>query len=75
MRRRALCRLGGATALIGALILAGFAAAETDAQTVTTLAMFNGSNGIYPQGSLTLAGSRLYGSTDGDVFSLPVTGG
>ncbi len=47
-----------------------------------TLASFNGANGGYPQGSLTLSGSTLYGMTssggqygDGNIFSVPVTGG
>jgi uncharacterized repeat protein (TIGR03803 family) len=50
--------------------------------TVDEVASFNGSNGETPLGDLTLSGGTLYGTTnkggangDGDVFSLPVTGG
>jgi uncharacterized repeat protein (TIGR03803 family) len=50
--------------------------------TVTTLASFNGSDGANPFADLTLSGNTLYGTTsgggangDGEVFSLPVTGG
>ncbi len=50
--------------------------------TPTVLASFNGTDGEYPSGSLTLSGSTLYGmtsggATDGDgvIFSIPVTGG
>ncbi len=52
--------------------------------TPTTLASFNLTDGAYPDGSLTLSadGSTLYGTTyggganhDGNVFSIPVTGG
>jgi uncharacterized repeat protein (TIGR03803 family) len=51
---------------------------------VTTLATFDGANGSYPYGSLTLCGSNLYGmtsglphdgSTLGTIFSIPVGGG
>ena len=50
----------------------------------TTLAMFNGTDGDEPRGDLTLSadGSTFYGATqyggvygDGDIFSIPVTGG
>ncbi len=47
-----------------------------------TLLSFNGTNGGFPNGSLTLSGSTLYGMTedggangDGTIFSIPVTGG
>ena len=52
--------------------------------TPTVLASFNGTNGNQPFGSLTLSadGSTLYGMTsaggvdgDGNIFSIPVTGG
>ena len=50
--------------------------------TPTTLLSFNGTNGEYPHGGLTLSGSTLYGMTyhggandDGTIFSIPVTGG
>jgi uncharacterized repeat protein (TIGR03803 family) len=49
---------------------------------VTGLASFNGSNGDYPRGGLTLSGNTLYGTTEyggvsglGSVFAVPVTGG
>jgi uncharacterized repeat protein (TIGR03803 family) len=55
---------------------------------VTTLAVFNGSNGQQPSGGLTLIGSNFYGTTElggnlslngglggGTAFSLPVSGG
>ena len=52
------------------------------AQTITTLASFNGANGESPVAGLTLSGSTLYGTTVdggangyGEVFSVPVTGG
>jgi uncharacterized repeat protein (TIGR03803 family) len=48
----------------------------------TTLATFDGGNGIGPYGTLIAVGSTLYGTTasggasdDGTVFSLPITGG
>ncbi len=48
----------------------------------TVLGSFNGSNGEYPYGGLTLSDSTLYGTTvyggdngDGTVFSIPVSGG
>lgn len=60
----------------------------TNAQTLTTLLSFSGSNGAEPWGSLILSGSTLYGTTTsggnlslnggygfGTVFSVPVTGG
>ena len=50
--------------------------------TLTTLLSFNGTNGGYPFGDLTLGGSTLYGMTnaggandEGTIFSIPVTGG
>ena len=46
------------------------------------LATFNGTNGEYPVGGLTLVGNTLYGTTQnggaygyGTLFSLPVSGG
>ena len=64
---------------LGCALPAGYAAR---AQTLTTLATFNGANGAGPYLGLTLGGSTLYGvtqeggsSNDGTVFSLPVTGG
>ncbi len=58
------------------------------AQTLTTLASFNGSNGEWPKAGVTLNGKTLYGTTqeggnlslngglgDGVVFSLPLSGG
>jgi uncharacterized repeat protein (TIGR03803 family) len=71
--------------LVGALLaalgpLATFAWAQTS-YTVTTLASFSGIYGSDPTG-IVLSGNTLYGTTvlggannDGEVFSLPVTGG
>jgi uncharacterized repeat protein (TIGR03803 family) len=51
----------------------------------TTLLSFNGANGVYPEGNLTLSanGSTLYGmaaqggafANDGTIFSIPTAGG
>ncbi len=48
--------------------------------TLTTLASFNGTNGYDPVAGLILSGSTLYGTTycggaEGNVFSVPITGG
>jgi uncharacterized repeat protein (TIGR03803 family) len=50
--------------------------------TLKTLTSFNGANGQYSLAGVILSGSTLYGTTDeggangeGEVFSLPVTGG
>ena len=65
------------------------AASQSHADTLTTLASFDGTNGANPARDLTLVGSTLYGTTsysgigsngtaftgDGTVFSIPVTGG
>ena len=62
------------------------AVGQSYAQTLTTLASFNGTDGDEPTGSLTLDGSTLYGTTKqggtgggpygyGTIFSTPVTGG
>ena len=64
-----------------ATLAVALAASQSDAQTLTTLTSFNGTNGQEPYfGSLTLSGSTLYGMTplggangDGTVFSIPVT--
>ena len=65
-------------ALVASLATVGVA----HAQTLTTLASFNGSNGANPEAGLTLIGNTLYGTTDeggayayGTVFSLPASGG
>ncbi len=62
---------------LGVLVVFGLIARAVDAQTLTTLCSFNGSNGENPAAGLTLGGSTLYGTTSsGDtVFSLPITGG
>ena len=51
-------------------------------RTPTVLASFNGTNGESPEAGLTLVGSTLYGtagygggSGDGEVFSVPLSGG
>ena len=66
--------------VIGSMI---FISAPAEAQTLTVLHSFNGAEGSYPIGDLTLSGSTLYGVTQGDsgthnygtVFSIPVSGG
>ncbi len=52
------------------------------AEQINTLASFDGTDGSYPQSTLTLVGSTLYGMTSqggssgvGTLFSLPITGG
>ena len=69
---------------LGALLLASMSA-QVYAQTLTTLATFNGSNGQEPWAGVTLSGSTLYGTTyyggangglgNGAVFSVPISGG
>jgi uncharacterized repeat protein (TIGR03803 family) len=72
--------------LLAPLALAAFAvtfpSSRSHAQTINTLYSFSGSNGANPEGSLTLVGSTLYGTTngggahnDGAIFSIPVSGG
>ena len=60
----------------------GGMSSQVNAQTLTTLASFNGSNGQGPEAGLTLSGNTLYGTTSGGgvygwgtVFSLPLGGG
>ena len=62
----------------GVLLVLGLVASNGYAQTLTTLASFNGSNGETPEAGLTLSGNTLYGTTeyggtnnDGTVFSVP----
>ena len=64
----------------GILTVLGLAATHVHGQILTTLASFN--NVGYPNGSLTLSGSTLYGTSQyggangaGTVFSLPLAGG
>ena len=70
--------------LVLALVAGLLAVSVAHAQTLTTLVSFNGSNGEYPGGGLTLSAdaSTLYGTAsqggaygDGTVFSVPVSGG
>ncbi len=62
--------------------------AQVFAQTLTTLARFNGSNGKWPEAGVTISGNTLYGTASqggnlslnsgdgyGAVFSLPLSGG
>ena len=70
-----------ASRMLVALILLGFAATHVDAQTFTTLLSFSGTNGMHPNGDLTLSGSTLFGMTDaggtsgaGNIFSIGVDG-
>ncbi len=76
--RRTATRLAPA----GLVVLLCLVASRVGAQTYTTLANFNGTDGENPWADLTLSGSTLYGTTnvggannDGAVFSVPVTGG
>jgi uncharacterized repeat protein (TIGR03803 family) len=65
------------------MLLAVGAASPAFAQyTLTTLASFNGTNGQFPIAGLLMSGGTLYGTTgfggvegDGNVYSLPVSGG
>jgi uncharacterized repeat protein (TIGR03803 family) len=72
---------------LGLMLALGFAlcAGRADSQTLTTLVQFNGiggtASGQYPYGSLTLVGTRLYGTTSegganglGAVFSVGTNG-
>jgi uncharacterized repeat protein (TIGR03803 family) len=68
--------------LFMASIAFGAGPEQSSAQTLTTMLSFDGQNGEHPRGSLTLAGSMLYGMTHlggpngkGVIFSIPVTGG
>ena len=81
---RALCWLfARRSSSVGILILLALVTSHVHAQTLTTLASFNGSNGSAPNG-LTLGGDTLYGTTYGGgassdgwgtVFSVPISGG
>jgi len=65
------------------MFLVATAASTAVAQyTLTNLAYFNGTDGAQPERGVILSGSTLYGTTyeggaygNGDVFSLPTTGG
>jgi uncharacterized repeat protein (TIGR03803 family) len=79
MKSRRVCRkaLAPAAAVAAFVYFAGIG----QAQTLTTLASFNASEGFNPAG-LTLSGSTLYGTASffgangwGAVFSVPITGG
>ena len=68
---------------LGALIFLAAVSGRATAQTVTTLYTFSGGyDGGAVGGAFALSGSVLYGTTEGggaygqgDVFSMPVTGG
>ena len=64
-------------ARVAILILHWLVAMPANAQALTTLASFNGSNGEGPYAGLTLSGNALYGTTvfGGTVFSVPLSGG
>jgi uncharacterized repeat protein (TIGR03803 family) len=47
------------------LLVLGLVASNLCAQTLTTLASFNGYNGDEPEAGLTLSGNTLYGTTSG----------
>ena len=70
------------------LVPLALVAHRAHAQTFTTLTEFSGPNGVLPVGGLTAVGSTLYGTTeyggqgwfsggsgDGQIFSIPLTGG
>ena len=66
----------------GLLSLLWLVGIHAHAQSLTTLASFNGSNGQYSVAGLTASGNALYGTTeyggaygDGTVFSIPLGGG
>jgi len=69
--------------LLLATLAVTFPASQARAQTINSLYSFSGEpDGATPQGSLTLVGSTLYGTTvgggasnDGGIFSIPVAGG
>ena len=65
-----------------AMLAVALAGPRSDAQTLTSLLSFNGTDGQTPAGALTLSGSTLYGTTTfggangvGEVYSVGVTGG
>ena len=73
---------------VGTLVLLALHSRAANAQTLTTLCSFNGSNGGYSFADLTLSGSMLYGTTYsggdlslnggygyGTVFSIATSGG
>ncbi len=73
---------------LGGLILMAVVSGQADAQILTILASFNGSNGESPFAGVTLIGNTLYGTTQqggnlslndgqglGTVFSVPSSGG
>jgi uncharacterized repeat protein (TIGR03803 family)/autotransporter-associated beta strand protein len=75
-------RAGVFVSRVGLWIAVWLVASALNAQTLTTLFQFNGANGSFPGGDLTLSGSTLYGLTsgggasgNGTAFSIPVIGG
>jgi uncharacterized repeat protein (TIGR03803 family) len=75
--RRSMMWIAGASTSILFLFLGR----QVSAQTLTTLASFNATNGQFPIAGLTAVGSTLYGTTFtgsggyGDVYSVPLSGG
>ena len=74
----------GLVTRLAAFVFLVLVSSRASAQTLTSLLSFNGTNGQYPEGNLTLSadGSTLYGMAsfggangDGTVFSIPVSGG
>ena len=68
--------------LCSAMILAATAARAWADLPITTLASFNGANGMNPVAGLTLLGNTLYGTTSsggasdlGRLFAAPIAGG
>ena len=66
---------------LGAFIVLALASSRADAQTLTTLLSFSGTNGANPDGGFVLNGSTLYAMTeqggsggDGTIFSINTEG-
>ncbi|MGO9110925.1 MAG: choice-of-anchor tandem repeat GloVer-containing protein [Thermoguttaceae bacterium] len=76
------CVLATAFFCIAFGLLSALQSPAAHGQTYTVLQAFNGADGAYPNGSLTLNGSTLYGMTssggtsgNGNIFSISTSGG
>ena len=81
-KTRKQCSIVTALRISAILIFLAVAATPLHAQTFTSLASFDGTDGTNPWSDLTLSGTTLFGTTnvggadnDGTVFSVPITGG